>query len=96
MIGVDANVILYSGTACEQTDRARTVLADDDRIVVAQVLVEIVRRNKPVAGLVPVESDAEPGRPVSWAGHAERMRELWGGQSVSVLDQVLDDLRAEP
>lgn len=58
--------------------------------------VEIVRRNKPVARLVPIQSDAESGRPVSWAGHAERMRELWRGQSVSVMDEVLDDLRDEP
>ena len=52
MIVVDANVILYSVTACEQTDRARTVLAADDLVVVprlwraecANALCVLVRR----------------------------------------------------
>lgn len=55
--------------------------------------VEILRRKKPVARLVPVRAVAGVLDAVDWEGHEGNMASLWGGKSVAGLDAVLDDLR---
>lgn len=55
--------------------------------------VQILRRKKPVARLVPVHSSGVMQEPTDWEGHERRMATVWGGRSVEGVDAVLDDLR---
>jgi len=67
-------------------------LAQILREVEAGESLEILRRKKPVARLVPIHLP-EAGAAVDWAGHAELMKEAWAGVMVLGVESVLDDLR---
>ena len=42
--------------------------------------VEIRRRNRVVARLVPAGETTQPAREVNWGDHREWLRRLWGGR----------------
>ena len=63
------------------------------RTVEAGETIQIVRRRRPVARLVPVLLPDDSEEPADWSGHDARMADVWKGAQVEELDSVLDELR---
>lgn len=63
------------------------------RKVEAGESVEIRRRKRPVARIVPVGIAHGEGSLADWSGHSELMQSLWGTNEIRSVDSVVSDLR---
>jgi len=87
----------YMKTTTVTTREAQHNLAKLLRRVEQGEQIEVLRRKKPVAHIVPVRpAGAEPGK-VDWSDFPDRLDKIWhGGMAPGrSTDDILDDLRGE-
>ncbi|MCC5805444.1 MAG: type II toxin-antitoxin system prevent-host-death family antitoxin [Opitutales bacterium] len=84
-------------TTTVTTREAQHNLAQVLRRVEQGERIEVLRRKKPIAHIVPIRpAGAEPGK-VDWSDLPARLEKIWHGRMAPghSTDEILDDLRGE-